>query len=188
MAAPPKPNRTEGDKRRRFAAAPLALPLPRPAFALGRGLRGGALCPGRLGPLRMRALIAHRYGEPDQLLDIAQECDFLAIAQRNRDACRAGTRRAADAMHIGFRHVGHIEIHHVADAIDVDAARGNIGGHQCANLTLAKGRQRALALALRLVAMDRFGADAGSNQAAHDLVGAVLGAGEDQHTIDRLTP
>ena len=36
--------------------------------------------------------------------------------------------------------------------------------------------------------MDRLGGDAGPDQAAHDLVGAVLGAGEDQRAVDRLAP
>ena len=51
---------------------------------------------------------------------------------------------------------------------------------------LAKRREHALALALRLVAVDRFGGDAGAYQPAHDLVGAMLGPGEDQRAVDRL--
>ena len=46
--------------------------------------------------------------------------------------------------------------------------------------------QHALALVLRLVAVDRLGGDAGLGQRADDLVGAALGAGEDQHALDRL--
>ena len=45
--------------------------------------------------------------------------------------------------------------------------------------------ERALAGALRLVAVDRLGADAGADQLLGDPVGAVLGAGEDEHAVDR---
>ena len=55
-----------------------------------------------------------------------------------------------------------------------------------AQLAVAEGGERALALVLRLVAVDRLGGEAGLLQGAHDLVGAVLGAGEDQHAVDRL--
>ncbi len=44
----------------------------------------------------------------------------------------------------------------------------------------------AVALVLRLVAVNGLGRDAGLVEAAHHLVGAVLGAGEDQRTVDRL--
>ena len=40
--------------------------------------------------------------------------------------------------------------------------------------------QRALALALGLVAVDRRGLDARRSRPLHDLVGAMLGAGEDE--------
>ena len=55
-----------------------------------------------------------------------------------------------------------------------------------AQLAVAEGREHALALVLRLVAVDGLGGEAGFLQRAHDLVGAVLGAGEDQHAIGRL--
>ncbi len=71
----------------------------------------------------------------------------------------------------------------MADAVDVDAAGGNVGGNQRAQLAVAEGGEHALALILRLVAVDRFGGVTGFLQAAYDLVGAVLGAGEHQHAI-----
>ena len=50
----------------------------------------------------------------------------------------------------------------------------------------AERRHGALAVALRLVAVDRLGGNAGLDEAAHDAVGAVLGAGEDEGAVDRL--
>src|SRR5215470_10981952 len=70
----------------------------------------------------------------------------------------------------------------------VDAARGDIGGDQGFHVAPAKRREHALALTLRFVAVDRLGGDAGLGQLTHDLVGAVLGSGEDESAIDRAAP
>ncbi len=74
----------------------------------------------------------------------------------------------------------------MADAVDVDAAGRDVGRDQGADLAGAELGEHALALALRLVAVDRLGGDAGLVEAAHDLVGAVLGAGEDERALDGL--
>src|SRR4051812_12103380 len=78
-----------------------------------------------LRPSVIGAVIRGRYRNADQLLNVAQECRLLRIAKRNRDAGGPGARGAADSMHIGLRHIREIEIHHMADAVDVDPARGN---------------------------------------------------------------
>ena len=108
------------------------------------------------------------------------------VAERDRDAVGAGARGAADAVHVALRDVRQVVVDDVADAVDVDAARGDVGRDQRADLAGAEAAEHALALVLRLVAVDRLGGDAGLVEAAHDLVGAVLGAGEDEHALDRL--
>src|SRR5665647_1620507 len=123
---------------------------------------------------------------PDQPFDIAQEGAFLVIAERDRHAIGAGARGAADAVDVAFRDVRQIVIEHVADAVDVDAAGGNVGGDQSAQLAVTEGGEHALALVLRLVAVDRLGAEAGLLQMADALVGAMLGAGKHQHAIGGL--
>src|SRR3984893_9437241 len=133
---------------------------------------------------RMRTLVGHGDRDADQLLDIAQERHLLAVAQRDRDAGGAGARGAADAVHIGLRYVRQVVVYHMTDAVDIDAARGDVGGDQRPHLALAKRRQHALALALRFVAVDRLGGDAGAHQALHHLVGAGFGPGEDQRAGD----
>src|SRR5205085_2022809 len=65
-----------------------------------------------------------------------------------------------------------------------DAARGDVGRHQGLDPAVAEILQHALALVLRLVAVDRFGRDAVLDEAADHLVGAVLGAGEHQNAVD----
>ena len=69
----------------------------------------------------------------------------------------------------------------MADVVDVDAAGGDVGRHQHPGLAGAEQFQRPLAGILGLVAVDRLGDDAGLFQMLGDAVGAVLGAGEDDH-------
>ena len=176
---------------RRVIATPLfarrpATPTPPFAALAGRATLGCGLRRPLVGSCAMRAPVGRRNGHANELLDIADERDFVAIAQRDRNTVGAGARRSADAMHIGFRQVRHIEIHHMADAIDIDAARGNIRGDERLDLAFAESRQHTLALVLRFVAVDRFGGDAGPVQSARNLVGAVFGTRENQGAVDRL--
>ena len=54
-----------------------------------------------------------------------------SVSQKER-AMPAGARaaRAADAVDVGLGHVGQVVVDDVRDAVDVDAARGDVGGHQ----------------------------------------------------------
>ena len=83
------------------------------------------------------------------------------IAERDRDAVGAGARGAADAVDVALRNVRQVVVDDMGDAVDVDAAGGDVGGDQRPQLAVAEGGERALALVLRLVAVDRLGRDAG---------------------------
>src|SRR6516165_5074625 len=159
-----------------------------PPLGIGRRLGKGTPREARLPPPLIGTSVAHRNSHANKLLDIAQEGHLLAVAQRDRNTFRASARRTADTMHVGFRHVRQIEIHDVADAIDVDAARRNIRRNECPNFAFAKGREHALPLVLRFVAVNRFGADTSPDQATRDPIGAVLSPCEDQGTVDRFPP
>jgi hypothetical protein len=67
--------------------------------------------------------------------------------------------------------------------IDVDAAGGDVGRHQHAHAAVLETRQRAGPGRLALVAVDRGGGDAVLVELLGQLVGAVLGAGEDEHLL-----
>ena len=67
--------------------------------------------------------------------------------------------------------------------VDVDAARGHVGGHERVDSTVLEAGQRPLALALGLVAVHRDGVDALAAQALDQPVGAALGAHEDQRQV-----
>ena len=127
----------------------------------------------------------HAQAKPRQLLDRGKEGALGRIAQRDRHARCAGARRPSDAVHIALRLVRNIEIDDVGDAVDIDAARRDVGRDQDRHMALPECGERALPRGLRLVAVDRLGPNAGPRQALGDAIGAVLGAGEDERARDR---
>src|SRR5262249_48078974 len=131
----------------------------------------------RAGPGRDLGAVGDRHPLADGALDLHQQLELLGVAERDRGARRAGTARAADAVHVGLGDLGQVEVDDVADLVDVDAARRDVGGDQHADLAALEVGERALARVLRLVAVDGLGALAGLGQVLGDAVGAVLGAG-----------
>src|SRR6478672_1841636 len=95
-------------------------------------------------------------------LDIAQVAALIGGAESNGDAVGAGARGAADAVDILFRNVRQVEVHDMADARDIDPARGDVGRDQHPRFTRPERRKRTLPLGLALVAVDRDGGNAGS--------------------------
>ena len=105
----------------------------------------------------------------------ADEADGLAFCTR--------AARAANAVHVVFWHVGNFVIHHMGQVVDVDAARGNIGRHQCAQGAAFEVGQRLGARRLAFVAMQGHGADALLVEELGHLVGAEFGACKYQHLV-----
>src|SRR5262249_43086751 len=91
-------------------------------------------------------MIGRRNRHADQFLDITQERYLLGVAEGDGDTLRSGSRSAAYAVHISFRHIRKVEIDHVADAIDIDPARGDVCGNKRAHRAFAKASQGAIAL------------------------------------------
>ena len=114
-------------------------------------------------------------GEP---FDLSQLVAFFAAAERRGDAGRAGPACAADAVDVNLRHLGQLVVDDVRDAVDIQPAGGDVGGHEHGRPVRLEGIQRALPHVLAFVAVDRRGANAGADQVFHDFVGPVLGAGE----------
>src|SRR6185312_3830830 len=99
------------------------------------------------------------------------------------DAVRAAPGGAARAVHVGLVLGGRIGVDDQVDAVDVDAAGGDVGGdHDPRDAGDERGevpRPRALAE----VPVQFRGRDAGVGQLAGEPVGAVLGPGEDQRPL-----
>ncbi len=75
---------------------------------------------------------------------------------------------------------------HRVDAVDVDAAGGDVGGDQRRGLTLLERGEGAITLALAATAVDRFGGDAVTTELLGEAVGAVTGAGEHDRRTETL--
>ena len=72
----------------------------------------------------------------------------------------------------------------MAYAGDVEPARGDVGGAEHLHAVLFKQVERAHALALAFVAVDRLGLDAALRQVFGEALDAVLGAPEDKHLAE----
>src|SRR5262249_18557025 len=90
-----------------------------------------------------------------------------------------------DAMHIALRFDRQLEIDNVADVVDVNAARRDVGGDKNARGAAAEFLECLLARILGFVAMDRARREAGSRELICDAVGAVLGARENDDAAHR---
>ena len=132
-----------------------------------------------------RAAVGEGQRLAGQFLDLAQKRPLAVVAERNGAAGLACARRAADAVDIGLRNLRQLVVHHVADAVDVDAARGDVGRDQDAGCAALEVVERPNALVLALVAVDRLRPDAGGVEVLRDAVGAALGAGEDDARASR---
>jgi hypothetical protein len=110
------------------------------------------------------------------------------IAKRNGSSRGASAGGAADAVDVAFRLVGNVIVDDMRNAVDVDAAGGNVGGDEDPRLAIAEGGEHALALRLRLVAVKRLCGDPRAAERAHQLVGAAFGAGEDDGALHCLLP
>ena len=141
----------------------------------------------RLGTDARIGLEAGQHDLLDRLLqqafDVAQQAMLVDAHQRHGVARAAGAAGAADAVHVVLRHVWQLEVHHVRQLVDVEAARGDVGGDQHVELHALEVGQRPRARALALVAVDGGGADVGLVELLGQRVGAVLGAHEDQHLV-----
>ena len=74
-----------------------------------------------------------------------------------------------------------IVVHDVRDAVHINAARGDVRGDEHAHGAGLEILQRAQPLVLRTVRVQRAGLDALPFELARHAVGAVLGAGENEH-------
>ena len=80
----------------------------------------------REGSRRSSDLISWRV-----VFSIAPQHAALAVSQSEMAILpRRRARRAADAMHVSLRNLWQFEIDDMRDAVDADAARGDVGGDQ----------------------------------------------------------
>src|SRR6266481_3931009 len=74
----------------------------------------------------------------------------------------------------------------MADAVYVDAARGDVGSDQDIDAAAAESRQGLFTLRLAFIAVNGGGCDALALKMADDAVGTMLGTGENQRALEFL--
>ena len=89
----------------------------------------------------------------------------------------AGTARTANAVHVAFRILGNIEVHHVGDVVDVQASGCHVGSYQDVHLALTEFLHNSVTLILAQVAVQPFSFVAPGSQGNNQLVHTLLGAG-----------
>src|SRR5690606_39045203 len=82
------------------------------------------------------------------LLDILEQLHLGAGDEAVGGAVGARAGRTTDAVDVGFRHEGQFEVQDVRDAVNVDAARGDVSGDQDAQLAGLESGQGAFTLGL----------------------------------------
>jgi len=83
-----------------------------------------------------------------ELLDVLEEVPIVGIAERDRSARGACTAGAADAVDVRLGDVRQLVVEDVRDAVDVDAARGDVGRNEHAHRPGTEALERTLAGAL----------------------------------------
>ena len=96
---------------------------------------------------------------------------------------RPDAARAADAVHVNFGRRRQVEVDHVRHVVDVEAARGHVGGHQDVGLLAAKQLHHAVALLLHHPAVQRLSAVAVRVEVVGELVHIQPRAAEDDRRL-----
>ncbi len=104
--------------------------------------------------------------------------------KRDGQPGRAGPAGPPDAMDVVGGDHRQLVVHDVRQLVDVEAARGDLGGDQDGRPAGLEVGQGAHALSLAAVAVDGRGADALALELLGEAVGTVLGAGEHERLVD----
>lgn len=97
--------------------------------------------------------LASRDRRPEPLLDLEHELVILGRHEGVGLPLVIGTARAPDAVCVGIRRVGHIEIDHVGHLLDVDSAGCDVGGYEDIESTLAESIHGTVPLTLGHIAL-----------------------------------
>ena len=118
-----------------------------------------------------------------QAFDIMQQLMFIYADQRQRFARCRSAPGTTNTVHVIFRHVWQLVVHHVRQLFNIQTARGDIGCDQHADAAGFKISQRSGTRALALVAVNSGAADAVFIELFRQVVCAVFGAGKDQNLL-----
>jgi hypothetical protein len=115
--------------------------------------------------------------------ELAHLVALAGAHERHSHAAVAGSPGSPDAVNVGVMVRGGVEVDHVRDAVDVDPTCGEVGRDERVHASGLKPRQGSVALALRLIAVDRVGPKPAGIEALDEAVGSSLGADEHDRPV-----
>ena len=115
--------------------------------------------------------------------DAADVALLLGKDEGDPGAAAAGAAGAADAVDVALVVLGRVEVDHVRDVREVEAAGRHVGGDERLHRAVAEPRQRPLALPLRHVAVQRRRRHVARVELAGEPVGAALRPDEDESQV-----
>jgi hypothetical protein len=163
--------------------APAGLEASAPLLGVAPALLGGRL---DLGHDQVVLRPLHEDLLADELLDRLEVQSALASSTRRWPCRRAGPGRAADAMDVVLRVLGQIPVDDVRDRLDVQAARGDVGGHQDRQLAFLEIVEDPQAALLVDVAGERARVPAVAREPILQPPRLFSGVGEDEDAIPAL--
>ncbi len=108
-------------------------------------------------------------------LQIADAVLLAGVYDAHANSTFAGTACTTASVHVHFRIVGKVKVHHVGELIYVESAGSHIGGHEQAHMPFSESAHYLVALLLRKVAVDGLRAISFSRKLLSNIGG--LGAG-----------
>src|SRR5574337_581011 len=152
---------TRSNSRSRWRAHTALIPAD---FRLWRTLMRSCRCTGSR-PRREYRFVRplHRNLEPDVPLDRVKRQYIFLVGEANRLAGRPGPRCPADPVDVIFRVLGQVVVDHMANRLDMQSARCDIGRHQYRQRARFELGDNPKALALIDTTTDQFGPEAGSS-------------------------
>ena len=163
------------------AAARISPTTTAAATALSAVVVAGTRRRGR-GVVKPLGALAHN-APPDKPLQRAQRAAIFVGHKADGIADLLGAARAADPVNVILGVHREIVIHHMRDAVHVDAARGDVCRHQRPHGPRFEILQSANPLILRTVGMQRGRLDSLAFQRPGDAIRPVFGARENEHGI-----
>ena len=146
---------------------------------------------GRLALLRAR-LLSGGEGERVAVLELLQrpldlrDEEGVAIGvKRSRSPSHTGATGAPHAVHVILEHAGQVEVDDVLHALDVESARGDVGGDENRAPPGGKVGQRGFSLLLRPASVKRRRRHPLRVEQGHDLVRPRLALDEDHRHRQR---
>ena len=149
--------------------------------------------PLRAAPAAARAQELRTRGQHPGLLELIDVAEaprdaariglLLGQDQRDRRPAAAGPARAACAVHVALVLCRRVEVDHVRDVVEIEASRGDVGGHEHADLAGLELPERPLSGVLAPVSVHRGRTHSVACELRDEPVRSALRPHEDERRV-----